>query len=50
MIPDFFKSEWVVFETDNIHLKPGAPEHIQKEYDEWKKKQKEAEEKGMDVD
>jgi hypothetical protein len=50
MIPDFFRSEWVVFETDNIHLKPGAPKEIQDEYNEWIKARKEAEEKGIDVD
>lgn len=29
--------EWVIFETDNWHLKPDAPEDIQREFAEWMK-------------
>jgi hypothetical protein len=34
MMPEWFE-EWVIPETDNWHLKPGAPEWVQKEFAEW---------------
>ncbi len=37
MIPEWF-NEWVEFEVDNWHLKPGAPENIQREFKEWMEK------------
>ena len=30
MMPEWFE-EWVVCEMDNWHLKPGAPEHVQRD-------------------
>ena len=36
MFPDWFP-EWVIFETDNWHLKPGTPEEYRKEFEEWMK-------------
>lgn len=36
MFPEWF-SEWVIFETDNWHLKPGTPEEYKKEFEEWMK-------------
>jgi hypothetical protein len=34
MFPEWF-AEWVELETDNWHLKPGAPDWVQKEFAEW---------------
>lgn len=34
MMPEWFE-EWVDTETDNWHLKPGAPEQVQKEFAEF---------------
>lgn len=36
-MPKFFTSEYFVPETDNWHLKDGAPEDIKKEFDEYMK-------------
>lgn len=36
MMPEWF-DEWVVCETDNWHLKPGAPDNVQREFAEWMK-------------
>ena len=33
MKPDWF-DEWVIPETDNWHLKPGAPDYVKKEFAE----------------
>lgn len=33
--PKFFDSPYFVMDEDNWHLKPGAPEDIQKEFDEY---------------
>lgn len=49
-MPNFVTSEWFVCETDNWHLKPGAPEEIQEEFDQWMQARKEAEEKGINID
>ena len=48
MMPDFFTSEWFVPETDNWHLKPGAPQEIVDEFNEWMEAHKNDE--GIDVD
>ena len=34
-VPDFFTSEYFVMETDNWHLKDGAPEEVRKEFEEF---------------
>lgn len=34
--PEWFE-EWVIPETDNWHLKPGAPEDVQREFAEFMK-------------
>lgn len=47
MIPDWFP-EWVVTETDNWHLKPGAPEDIRKKFAEWMKEHESTEDKDVD--
>jgi SH3-like domain-containing protein len=35
--PNFIDSPYFVPEFDNWHLKPGAPEEVVKEFDEWMK-------------
>jgi SH3-like domain-containing protein len=35
--PKFIDSPYFVPEFDNWHLKPGAPEEVVKEFDEWMK-------------
>ena len=35
--PKFINSSYFVEEPDNWHLKPGAPEEVQKEFDEFMK-------------
>lgn len=47
--PDFVNSPYFVGEMDNWHLKPGAPEEVQKEFDEWKKAEEDAEKRGIDI-
>ena len=37
MMPNFYKSEYFVPETDNWHLKEGAPAEVVKEFNEWMK-------------
>ena len=49
-MPDFFTSEWFVCETDKWHLKPGAPEHIQRDFNEWMQTRKDAENNGVILD
>jgi len=49
MMPKFFQSEWFVPETDNWHLKPGAPKEIVDEFNEWMKEHN-SEDSGIDVD
>ena len=36
-MPNFFTSEWFVPETDNWHLKEGAPQEIVDEFNQWMK-------------
>lgn len=48
--PAFFDSEWFVPEVDNWHLKPGAPEEIVKEFEEYMNRDREAMERGVIVD
>lgn len=50
MRPDFMDSPYFVGETDNWHLKEGAPEDVQREFDEYMKRDKEAAEKGIILD
>ena len=37
MMPNFFTSEWFVPETDNWHLKEGAPKEIVEEFNKYMK-------------
>lgn len=48
MMPEWFE-EWVIPEVDNWHLKPGAPEQVQREFAEWMKAH-DSSETGIDVD
>jgi len=50
MMPDFFESEWFVPETDNWHLKPGAPKELQDEFDAWMKEREKSLEEGSIID
>ena len=34
-MPKFFESPFFVDEVDNWHLKPGAPEDVKKEFEEF---------------
>lgn len=36
-MPEFFTSPYFVCEVDNWHLKPGAPDDIKKEFEEYMK-------------
>ena len=36
-MPNFFTSEWFVPETDNWHLKEGAPKEIVEEFNKYMK-------------
>ena len=45
--PNFIDSEFFVPEFGNWHLKPGAPEDVVNEFEEWKKQNEEAKEKGI---
>ena len=47
-MPNFFTSEWFVPETDNWHLKEGAPQEIVNEFNQWMKER--TEENGVTVD
>lgn len=46
-MPDFFTSEFFVPETDNWHLKPGAPPEVVKEFEVYMKRQKENKENNI---
>lgn len=50
MMPDFFTSEWFVPEPDNWHLKPGAPQEIVDEFNEYMKTHSSELENGVIVD
>lgn len=43
-MPKFFDSEWFVPETDNWHLKEGAPAEIVEEFNKYMEHQKDQEE------
>lgn len=45
--PKFTDSLYFVPETDNWHLKPGAPEDVVKEFEEFMNAQKEMNNKGV---
>ena len=47
--PKFIDSPYFVPEEDNWHLKPGAPEEVQKEFDEFMSYYKKMEDKGVFV-
>lgn len=44
---DFADSPYFVAEDENWHLEEGAPEEVQKEFDEYMEYSKELEEKGI---
>lgn len=46
-MPNFFKSKYFVPETDNWHLLDGAPKEIIDEFEEYMKREKENEKKGI---
>lgn len=46
MIPEEL-ADWIVFETDNWHLKPDAPESVIRLFNEW---MAEHNQRGVDVD
>lgn len=46
--PKFADSPYFVPEEDNWHLKEGAPEDVVKEFEEYMKRQKELEERGIE--
>ena len=48
--PKFIDSEWFVPETDNWHLKPGAPKSIVEEFRDYMERDKEAAEDGSIID
>lgn len=45
--PKFINSPCFVEEPDNWHLKPGAPEEVQKEFDEFMEKYNSKAEEGV---
>ena len=47
--PNFIDSPYFVMEDGNWHLKPGAPEEVQKEFDESMAYQQELEKRGIDA-
>lgn len=47
--PNFVDSPFFVAEEDNWHLLPGAPEEVVKEFEEYMKEHREAEERGIDT-
>lgn len=49
-IPIFFYSPYFVPEEDHWHLKPGAPDDVQKAFDEYMKQDREAEKDGLILD
>lgn len=49
MMPKFFTSEYFVPETDNWHLKEGAPDDVKKEFEEWMKEQEKLEKDDIHV-
>lgn len=50
MMPKFFTSEYFVPETDNWHLKEGAPQEIKDEFEKWMKEQDEMHRNGLYAD
>ena len=45
--PKFIYSPYFVEEPDNWHLKPGAPEEVQREFDEFMKEYNDKAEEGV---
>ena len=45
--PKFIDSSYFVEEPDNWHLKPGAPEEVQREFDEFMEKYNSKAEEGV---
>lgn len=45
--PEFVDSPYFVPETDNWHLKPGAPKEVVEEFEKFMKTQKEMNSKGV---
>lgn len=45
--PKFVDSPYFVGEENNWHLKPGAPEEVQREFDKFMQEEKEAKERGI---
>lgn len=49
-MPEFFTSEWFVADVDNWHLKPGAPQEIVDEFNEYMKLDADAAKEGIIID
>lgn len=47
--PDFVDSPYFYIDENGFHLKEGAPEDTQKEFDEYMRRVKEAEERGIEL-
>jgi len=47
--PKFVDSPFFVNEEDNWHLKDGAPEDVQKEFNEFMEYEKELENRGIEI-
>lgn len=47
--PEFTKSSYFVPEDNNWHLEEDAPKEVKKEFEEFKKYEKELEERGIEL-
>lgn len=47
--PGFVDSPYFVNEEDNWHLLPGAPEEVQREFEEFMREDREAKERGIAI-
>lgn len=49
-MPLFFLSKWFIPETDNWHLKEGAPAEIVNEFNTWMKERENVKKQGTIID